>query len=267
MTRVIVHAGFHKTATSSLQDFLHRNRDALKPYFDYYGRAEFQDAGAKARLYAQKPFPWRRTRFRHSFRRFLAAIPDAKTIVLSRENFSGAMPGHRDIYRRIISDYPRAAIPLAQEIIQELHRRFGPKTKVQFLYTTRAQTDWLYSVYRHLLRSIHLRQDFGAFCTGFSRLPNPETDARTIANTLAPVPVYIARLEDFADQPEGLAAAILDLVDFPDDARDALLPMRHINRGQDADIEHEFLKINRSGQPKSTLKILKDRILEKGLTP
>jgi hypothetical protein len=32
MTRVIVHAGYHKTGTTSLQDFLHRNRAALAPH-------------------------------------------------------------------------------------------------------------------------------------------------------------------------------------------------------------------------------------------
>ena len=79
MTRVIVHAGFYKTGTTSLQAYLARHRAALAPWFDYYGQADFEQAGAEARIYGQRPFPWRKARFRAALRRFLAGIPDAAT--------------------------------------------------------------------------------------------------------------------------------------------------------------------------------------------
>ena len=55
---VIVHAGFYKTGTTSLQKYLARNRRALKPVFDFYGQDDFKSAGARARTYAQRPFFW-----------------------------------------------------------------------------------------------------------------------------------------------------------------------------------------------------------------
>ncbi len=264
MTRIIVHAGFHKTATGSLQDFLHQNRENLKPYFDYYGKIDFSSAGLKTRRFGQRPFPWRRLQFRRAFRAFLAQIPDADTIVLSRETFSGVMPGHRDVFGRMVTNYAETAIPLAQVISSELISRFGPTADIRFLYTTRDQDTWLRSVYGHLLRSIHLRDSFETFCAKFEWPPNPEHDTQFIARALAPIPVYIARLEDFSDLPSGPADAILDLADVPDQVRQSLTLAKRSNQGQNHDIEQEFLNLNRSVQSKKTLRTVKDRIQKSG---
>jgi len=266
MTRIIVHAGFHKTGTTSLQDFLAQNRAALKPHFDYYGKADFLNAGTRARQYSQRPFPWRRLHFRRAFRRFLASVPDAGVIVMSQETFSGVMPGHRDVFRRLIAGH-RHAIPLARIIIDELGRRFGPDAEIQFLYTTRTQTPWLRSVYGHLLRSIQLADDFETFRAGFVNLPDPEIDAQNIATALAPIPVFIARLEDFADHPEGTAAALLDLAGVADEDRSDLRPARRQNPGQSPEIEQQFLALNRSGQSRAALKSQKDTILKTSSAP
>ncbi|MFT6684656.1 MAG: hypothetical protein ACJAQV_001833, partial [Loktanella salsilacus] len=51
MVHVIVHPGFHKTGTSSLQSWLGQNRRALKPYLSFYGKADFLTAGSAARIY------------------------------------------------------------------------------------------------------------------------------------------------------------------------------------------------------------------------
>jgi len=55
--RILIHAGFHKTGTSTVQDFLKANRETLRPYFLYYGKADFRALGALAReLIAAKAF-------------------------------------------------------------------------------------------------------------------------------------------------------------------------------------------------------------------
>ncbi|MGR3661385.1 MAG: hypothetical protein ACU0CA_09420 [Paracoccaceae bacterium] len=260
--RIIVHAGFHKTGTTSLQDFLSNNHDALAPYLDSYGKTDFVQAGAYARIYGQRPYFWRRLKFRRSFRRFLKTIPDAKSIVLSKEAFGGAMPGHRDAFRRQIETMAPTAIPLAHEIIRELRNHFGPETEITFLYTTRAPDLWLRSVYGHLLRSIHLSQKYETFRDSFARLPDPQAEANKIAHALHPIPVLIADLEDFANHREGPAAAILDLIDIPDAVRQTLSPAKHSNSGQSAELEAQFLTLNRSNRPKNQLKHEKDRMLE-----
>lgn len=261
MTRVIVHAGFYKTGTTSLQHFLAINRTALAPYLAYYGKADFMQAGARARIYAQRPFIWRRLAFKHAFRRFLNTIPNAPVIVLSRESFSGAMPGHRNIVGRTISTQHATATTLAREIIRALQVRFGPGTDVEFLYTTRDREDWMRSVYGHLLRSIHLATDYTKFRDGFANLPGPQADAHQIATSIAPIPVHTARLEDYADHREGPAAAVLDILRIPEHVRKLLKPASAKNLGQPDQVQSEFLHLNRGNRNKQDLKAIKDGML------
>ena len=261
MTRVIVHAGFHKTGTSSLQDFLTQNRGALKPVLAYYGKADFPEAGSHARIYGQRRFWWRKLLFRRAFQRFLTGIPDAPLIVLSRETLAGVMPGHRRLGGRRVENYRDAAIPLAREILRGLRHRFGPDVAVDFLYTLRDRDSWLDSVHGHLLRSIHLTDDLADYQAGFSVLPDPEADANKIAKALAPVPVHIAWLEDYADLPEGPAGAVLDLAGIPDDLRRRLVPVGRRNQGQSRALRNEFLRINREGGSRAELKARKEHLL------
>lgn len=259
--KVIVHAGYHKTGTTSLQDFLYDNRYLLAPYLRYYGKNDFRQAGADARIYAQKPFPWRLYRFRQSLRRFLADLPEGRPIVLSRETFSGAMPGHRRIGGAMIRSYHRPARRLAGVIIGELRRRFGQDVDITFFYTTREREDWIRSVHGHLLRSIRLRDDFATFRARFPALSGPEEEARRMAEALAPVPVVQAALEDYRDHPHGLASALLDLVDMPKLARAPLQKARRSNRGQDAALREAFLALNRKGGGRAALKAAKEKLL------
>ena len=261
MTRVIVHAGYHKTGTTCLQDFLRDNRALLAPFLRYYGKADFRQAGAHARIYAQKPFPWRLARFRYSLRAFLKEVPDGGTIVLSRETFSGGMPGHRRMGGALMTSYFGPGLRLARVIIAELRRRFGQDVDITFFYTTRAREDWIRSVHGHLLRSIRLTDDFDTFRARFPALASPEEEAHRMRGALAPVPVVTAALESYADHPEGPAAVLLDLVGVPDDIRARLKPARRSNRGQSPDMQAKFLEINRRGGSRSAVKAAKQKLL------
>lgn len=254
--RVLVHAGFHKTGTTSLQNFLHRNRKALGPHFAYYGKADFLQAGANARIYGQKPFPWRMAAFRRSLRRFLATVPDGRDIVLSRETFSGGMPGHRTWRGALMTAYAPAARPLARAILAEVTRRF-PDAEISFLYTTRARDPWLASVHGHLLRSIKLTQDLDTFLAAQSATPGPEAEAATLAADLD-VPVHIARLEDLGSHPFGPAKAVLDIMGVPGGVRRNLSPAFRANTGQAADLKSTFLALNRGGLTGAALKHAKE---------
>ncbi len=261
MTRIIVHAGYHKTGTTSLQDFLHDNRDMLAPYLRYYGKEDFRGAGAAARIYAQKPFPWRLRRFRLSLRRFLADLPGGGTIVLSRETFSGGMPGHRRMGGALITSYHQPALRLARVTIAELRRRFGQGTDITFFYTTREREAWIGSVYGHLLRSIRLTDDFATFRARFPALASPAEEARRMAGALAPVPVVTAALEEWGSHPHGPAEALLELVGVPEDVRASLPPARRANSGQSAEMRAAFLALNRRGGSRAALKAAKEKLL------
>ncbi len=260
MTRVIVHAGYHKSGTTSLQDFLRDNKALLAPHLRFYGKADFRRAGCDARVYAQRPFPWRLARFRHSLRRFLEGLPEGGTIVLSRETFSGGMPGHRRLGGALMTSYFGPALKLARVIVSELRRRFGPQVEIVFFYTTREREAWIRSVHGHLLRSIRLTDDLGTFRARFPALMGPAEEARRMRAALTPVPVVTAALEEWADHPEGPAGALMDLVGVPESVRARLRPARRANPGQDPDLKAQFLKINRQGGSRRAVKAAKERL-------
>lgn len=266
MVRVIVHAGFHKTGTSSLQDFLKINRDALAPWVVSYGKADFRSAGAHARLYGERPYRWRLFRFRRSFRRFLAGLPSDTNLILTRETFSGGMPGHRRVTGRLMTGYAETAIPLARVLIREIQHRFGPDTEIAFFYTLREREDWIRSVHGHLLRSIRMTDDLDQFRARLPDLRSPADEAALIARAIAPTPVLTATLEDYAAHPAGTAAPLLDHFGVPDEIRALLRKAPRSNTGQSADQRAVFLDLNRTIRDKAVLKSRKEALLRQDRT-
>lgn len=259
MTRVIVHAGFHKTGTSSLQDYLRKVRRRLPDDIAVHLKEDFLEAGNLARRYGQRPYPWRRRRFARSLRKYLSSIDDSAVHILSWEGFSGIMPGHRRLTGPV-RNIRRAAIPLARTIVTELHRRFGPGVDITFLYTLREPESWLHSVHGHLLRSIRLTEDYETFRAGFTPVIRLDDEAERIAHALAPVPVVTSWLEQNSLRPEGPAAAVLDLIELAGSLRESLPPARKTNSGNSEAIRAECLELNLSVRDPHELKRQKDKL-------
>ncbi|WP_137702543.1 hypothetical protein [Marimonas lutisalis] len=262
MTRILIHAGFYKTGTSSVQAFLAQNRSALAPYFDFYGPGDIGNSGQYAREYAQRPFPWRLYRFRRALRRFLAGIPDpaSGTVVISRENYTGVMPGHRDWRGRPVIGFP-AAEKLLATLLGELRHRFGPEAQIEFLFTTRTRESWLKSVHGHLLRSIRLTDDLDTFIARFPAGFSPAAEVARLARVFAPIPVHATTLDELMKRREGPAAAVLDIARVPQALRDSLPDPRPVNIGQSDELRARFLELNRSRLSRAALKAEKEALL------
>ncbi|KKL72412.1 hypothetical protein LCGC14_2085140, partial [marine sediment metagenome] len=207
--RIIIHAGFHKTGTTSLQGFLSRNRAALAPHATIYIKTDLGPARYLGRWYGQRPVFWRRWLFRAGWRRFLRSIPASPVIIISRESLSGMMPGFRR-HGRTVTGYEGSAIPLAREIVTGLRQRFGPDCQIEFLYTLREGESLLRSLHGHILRSSPLTEDWPEFRARFPDAPDLGTEAAQIAKAIAPVPVHSAWLEDLVRHPHGPGGAITD---------------------------------------------------------
>jgi len=259
MTRVIVHAGFHKTGTTSLQDFLARNRAALAPWLGYAGPGMLKAASRAARGYARRPAAWRRWRFRRRLAACLREVEPAPVVVLSLESFSGVMPGHRRFAGRPVRDYATAAVPLGREIVAALRRRFGPAARIEFVYTTRARAPWLASVHAHLLRSIRLVEDRDAFAATIGPLPPLAVEARRIAAGIG-VAAHVAPLERHGPRREGPAGAILDIVGVPEAARAGLTPAERLKPADPPDLSAAYLELNRAGGTRARLRARKARL-------
>ncbi len=259
--RVLVHSGFHKTGTSSLQGFLDRHSEALSPYFYGFGRYKAPQIDETAKAFAQRRFPWRLLAFRSAVRAYLSGAPKDRNIVMSIEALSGLMPGHRALGGREAGSYVPTAIPMAKVLIDEIKRAFGADTDVVFLLTTRQKDDWLRSVHGHLLRSIRMTDDLETFRARFADLPDLATQADAIAGALGGVRVKQAALEDYTLARTGPARAVLDLMDVPREMRKSLPPLPRANVGQSVDLRATFLRLNREIGNKAELKARKEGLL------
>lgn len=259
--RILVHSGFHKTGTSSLQGFLDMHSEPLAPYFYAFGRFQAPAIDEAAKTYAQKRFPWRLAAFRRAVRNYLSGAPLDRNIVISMESLSGLMPGHRLYGGARAEAYSDTAIAMAKVLVRELRRAFGADIDIVFLFTTRQQEDWLRSVHGHLLRSIRLTDDYEAFRTQFIDLPTLPEQAAKIAALLAPIRVEIAALEAYTLCRIGPARAVLDLMDVPKEVRTMLAPAPRANVGQPFDLRTTFLKLNREITNKAALKARKNGLL------
>lgn len=261
MTRIVVHAGFHKTGTSSLQDYLRQHRASLSDRAAIYLKEDFPGVGHATRAFGLRPSLWRRWRFRRALRAFLAGIPDGGQIFFSWEGFSGIMPGHRRPFTGLVSRYDRAAIPLAKITRDELRRRFGPRAEIVFLYTLRRRESWLRSVWGHIVRSIQIKHDISEFLELMKDMPALEKAAANLARALAPTPVETAWLEDLSPLPQGPAVAALRLIGLSEAEIAALPPARRSNTGNPPALSEAFLALNREISDKAELKRRKDALL------
>ncbi|MGH1368168.1 MAG: hypothetical protein ACRBCL_06090 [Maritimibacter sp.] len=259
MTQIFVHAGFHKTGTSSLQDYLRTHRAALSDHVQIHLKEDFLEAGNLARRYGQKPYPHRRLRFARALRKYLSGVQDHPRHLLSWEGFSGIMPGHRRLTGPVRNIH-RAAIPLNRTIIRALRRRFGSDVDITFYYSLRDSDQWIRSVHGHLLRSIRLTEDETTFINGFSPPIQLDREAARIAKAIAPVRLETSWLRDTKNRREGPAAALLDLIDLPKDIRDTLPRAALTNAGNTAEMRAKCLEWNINIKDDHELKRMKDEL-------
>ncbi|QQA43425.1 hypothetical protein [Pelagovum pacificum] len=246
---VIVHAGFHKTGTSSLQDHLRRNRQLLSGHVRLLLKEDMPAPAGAAVAYGRAPAPWRMRAFRGALTGALSVLPDEPVpLVLSWEGLSGAMPGHRTVLGRTIRTY-RAAAPLALATYEGLHRRF-PDADIRFLYTTRDQAGWTASVHGHILRSRRLTEDEATFRDSIA----PLATSLAILRRRLPCDVIEAPLAASHDHRDGPAAPLLDLLDLPPSLRRALHPATHSNRGNSPEVRAGLADLNHRISDKAELR-------------
>lgn len=256
---ILVHAGFHKTGTSTLQACLHANRALLAPHLRLILRADMVPVARAARALAQGRWALpRRLRLRRALARLLDGVDpaDPRPLLISYEGLSGTVPG----FGRV-RGYDRAPM-MAAEVRRALIHRFGPDAPIAFLYTTRAADAWRRSAYAHLVQYQRVTQDFTGFRAGLAPgAPDFDGTLAAIGRAVAPAPVHGAALEDLMRRPLGPAEAVLDLLDLPEALRATLSPMPPQNRGTDQGTIARHLELNRTIADRQALRRAKNHPL------
>lgn len=239
--KIVIHAGFHKTGTTTVQQVLKKNAKLLWPHMAIGLRHRFADLLHASRGYSTWRDPLTLAKFSHRFDTFIQSLDlgPKRQLVISAEELAGHLPGRGDL-----ADYSAAPV-LMGEIVTVLEHRFQ-SPDITFYFSTRAAEPWLKSAYWEHVKAARMTLDFDDYSARYKASANLDEAAAQIAQQVAPYPVITRSLESCADLPLGPAQPLLDLIDIPAARRALLEPQPQANQARPPKVLSTFLAFNRS---------------------
>lgn len=260
--RIVLHAGFHKTGTTSLQAALAEHRDALAA-FAHIETLKLTP-GLSAATGAARAFS--RDQKLDALQAGMKAWADGldddlagKVLVVSSEDFAGHMPG-----RFGLTDY-RAAKTTLPAAVAALEARFAAikaGLDITLLFTLRAPEAWLKSLHWQVALHPDLTLKQKQFCARYAGAADFAAVLGPLEMALGPrARLAVAHLEDLAPRRLGPVEAIYDLVALPADLR-ASLPALALHNRQSVDgLADQFVRLNRAGLPHDELRRAKSSMV------
>lgn len=240
--RILLHPGFHKTGTTSVQRFLHQNGKVI-----YRTHAIGMDWRFPALLSATRAYSvWRDedslAKAALRFAEFIAALnlPEGRHLVITAEALSGHLPGRGDL-----ADYSAAPVLMA-EFVKVLEAAFRGAFDLAVLVSTRARDPWLDSAWAEHVKSSRMQLDRAAFRARFAGAADFDTVTGEIGAAIAPHRLHVAPLEESSRLPLGPATPLVELMGLPERAVAQLRPVTSHNQRPAPDVLQELLRLNRS---------------------
>lgn len=240
--RIVLHAGFHKTGTTSAQAALKAHAPALEPFARcawLTGRDPLLRLAAnEARRFSagdDSALP----RMRRCLMQWAMALPLApgQALILSSEDFAGHMPGDRGV-----TDYG-AAVPLARVMANVMRAQF-PGADLRFVYGTRGADAWLASLHWQLAKHDRMTDDAARYAARFADAVQVAPLLRRIARVTG-APVLAAPLETHGPRRLGPVEALYDAAGLPDALRATLAPVPAANQAPAQGLADAFVALNR----------------------
>lgn len=254
--RIVIHAGFHKTGSSTIQHFLQTNGPVIWPHSALVLPDRLRPGVARqARRYDDTREPAALEGFREElFRLFDSLSPGRhRRILLSDENMTGRMPG-----RPGVTGY-EVAVPLMVELARAVAAYF-PDPDLAFVLTTREPEAWLRSTWRHALRVSRMQQDFAEYSTQMQQVACLDELVTEVQSALGAIEVRKAPLEE-ADLHLGPGEPVVNMLGLPSSAIGALRPVPVVNSSPPEAVISELLQLNRSSLSDVELDAAKRRLL------
>ncbi|MBR9764925.1 MAG: hypothetical protein GYB53_15710 [Rhodobacteraceae bacterium] len=255
---VILHAGFHKTGTSSVQRMLAAARAPLAPCLRILLKSDMEALTVATRAHADAPTPESLAEVLDAARaRFATLDPaDPRPLLLSCEDLSGLIPGRNR--RRGYPEAPALLTALAQGLVQA----WGALPPLTLYFSTRAAEDWIRSCHDHHLRVTRYTRAFGPYAEGQRPRADLEALARKIGAALPEARLVTHALEDCAGLPHGPLTPLLDLADIPEELRQQIPLLPPANVGLPA-LSEQLLALNRGPLDREALKAAKKALIRK----
>jgi hypothetical protein len=256
--KIVIHAGFHKTGTSTVQAVLRANRKALMPALAIRLKGQMKELMSATRGYSTYGTPDALDKVSRRFDALLSDLPGMprRTLLLSAEELSGHMPG-----RGALTNYNAA--PVLMYLFWQRAQVAFPNTPVQFCLATRAPATWQRSSWAEHVTSSGMTLDFSDYCAAYPNTADLEAIVSEVRGRV-PAPVHSYALEDCADLPLGPAGPVLDLCDIPNDLRAKLAPQPPQNTRLDDETLTALLQINRTHKDTPARNAAKAKLLGKG---
>ncbi|MCR9156384.1 MAG: hypothetical protein NXH80_03985 [Rhodobacteraceae bacterium] len=243
--RIVIHAGFHKTGTTSAQSMLRENANVLAPHVRVFLKDAFEGLTESARAFSIDPKKKTLAHVARAAAAFFAkvAADDPRPILMSSEDLSGHMPG-----RHGLECYDSAGLVM-KCLSRAAFLRFGASTDLTFYFSTRKIDAWLRSTWWQNLRSTRLTDDFETYRSQFDAARSLDDILEEIAADVAPARVTSFPLEDATDLPLGPLDPLLTLLELTDLDRAGLTVLPPENVQPDHGIDAVFLALNKSALP------------------
>lgn len=247
--RILVHAGFHKTGTSSLQSCAAANAKLLSPHLNLLLPGDLRSVAQLARSYEIRPAKRKLKRMRAKLDAVLP--PPDKPLLITSEDLSGLVPG-----RRPGTGYVHAP-DLLHCVGTTLKTRY-PEADITIWFTTREAEAWMKSIYWQNLRGHRITEDFETYRARLSdALPLEDRVDAVRARLGERARVVSTGIEACRDRAVGPLSAALDLLGLPDTELRPTLPVNVRPRNG---IE-TLLRLNRSDLDDNQLARRKRRYL------
>lgn len=193
---MLIHQGFHKTGTTTLQKTLSKNRGYLKDHINVLLPEDLQDASRAARRYAVAPKERTLRNFGAIIREALKPFADqgGKPLLISNEELAGLIPGRKGIW-----SYEQTHV-LAKVLLDEVLRLTEDGDRIVFLLTTRSAPDWIKSTYWQNLRSHRIRENLAQYGEALHRGSDLEAVVCRVKEAVSPraevESVNVSRFDD-----------------------------------------------------------------------
>lgn len=253
--RILVHPGFHKTGTTSVQYGLQRNEGVLAGRVRVLQMEDFPKAITAARRHTAQPAPRRLRNYAAGFAEAVTPLDpfDARPLLISSEKLLGWIPGRKENWS--YADTP----DFMERLADVLTGHFGAVAEVTFYFTTRAAEDWQRSVYWQNLRSMRITEAFEDYRVRLDEAARLDDVVAAVRARLDGRATVMSRpIEDLTTGPQGPLGAILRELGV--EAGD-LVPFKSYNM-QPAGAAEELLRLNRSDLGDAALAQTKRDVLQ-----
>ena len=243
--KIVIHCGFHKTATTTVQKFFDVNRPALSDHADIFLHREISAIKTKAVQYSLTKDPRFLLGLIAEFETLLSSAISNSTqdVLISSEDLMGQIPGWDHILNY---DAANEILPALLEVMRD-SQLFDQHI---FYFSTRNQADWIESAYWHLVAMDRMTLSFDGYCEKFALENQLNEVYENLKAHLQGAEIYSADVGVLRGAEFGPSTPLLDLLEIPQSKRDKLVLSKNLRERTKMSSYLAMLEINR--QPNLT---------------